>query len=542
MHLPRHVILAAVVAIAALAGAAGAEVRLEARTIPADPADPKAKGKAPTLEIAVVGGSPLEAKAYQIKQTDKAMSGLTATKVIPYLEGPDPVALVVVVLVDGNYLNASQMLEGVSAGIHSLAAAGPPGSLATVITYADGAAVALAGKPLADLATFQPTPGPAGPKAARSLVAGLKLGVAELEKLAPKRKVLVVIGDAVEGSGTAAANGEIRDLGRQLTDKGVKAFALVNQINANAFPFGQPVPPMVIDPETKQEVPDTEAVSVETKNWRLTLSAAIEDAKFLTTERVAVVSTRTGFASAADGVVGELADRFYVQFPGYDPRTKVGLTWDGKSHPLLLRAEGSDLGTLEAVLEPKWSTGGGGTPVWLFIVIPVALIGADAAVWKLTRKSTPAPAAAAAGAPGGAPVPGGPAVFGVPATAPGAPPPGGGAGKPMKTQFINLAGDDVFPVVAWMVFLNGPQRFKTHKLAAGVTKIGTAKESDIPIDDGYMSTNHAIVVMSPDGFILQDNSSRNGTVVNGQRISKHELMDGDVCVFGQTQVKFKATI
>ena len=55
----------------------------------------------------------------------------------------------------------------------------------------------------------------------------------------------------------------------------------------------------------------------------------------------------------------------------------------------------------------------------------------------------------------------------------------------MKTQFINLAGDDVFPIVGWLVFLNGPQKFKTHKLGSGVTKIGTGKESDIVISAAY---------------------------------------------------------
>ena len=50
------------------------------------------------------------------------------------------------------------------------------------------------------------------------------------------------------------------------------------------------------------------------------------------------------------------------------------------------------------------------------------------------------------------------------------------------------------------------------------------------------------MLTTPDGFTLQDNSSRNGTFVNNQRVSKHELMDSDVVTFGQTQLKFKATI
>lgn len=541
MHLSRLVLSFALVAVA-LTGAR-ADVQLEARTLEPDRTDPKAKGAAPILELTVIGSSPVEAKSYQVKQAGKSVPGITASKVIPYLEGPESLAMVVVIEADGNYLTPggrSDMLEGIVGGLQSLAQAGPPGSMVTVVTYTDAPTVALSGKPLSELGSLTLTPGPTGPKAARSLAAALKMGADELDKLAPPRKVLVVIGDLVDGDGSSAANGPIRDLGRALSDKGVRVFALANQISVNAFPFGQPVPPMVIDPDTKQEVPNLEAVATETRAWRQTLSQAIEDAKIFSGDHVSVVSLRSAFAAAADGVAGQLADRFYVQFPGYDRRTKVGLPWDGKSHSLILRVDGNEVATVEAVLSPKWSAGGGGMPVWLFVVIPLAVIGLGAVAWKtLAGKKAAAPAPAVAG---GAAVPGGPAVFGVPATAPGAPPPGGAAGKPMKTQFINLAGDDVFPVVAWLVFLNGPQRFKTHKLSAGVTKIGTAKESDIVIDDGYMSTNHAMVVMSHDGFTIQDNSSRNGTVVNGQRISKQELFDGDVCVFGQTQLKFKATI
>ena len=129
---------------------------------------------------------------------------------------------------------------------------------------------------------------------------------------------------------------------------------------------------------------------------------------------------------------------------------------------------------------------------------------------------------------------------------PGAPGPGGppppSSGKPQKTQFINLAGDDVFPVVGWLVFLNGPQKFKTHKLPSGVTKIGTGKESDIVIDDGYMSTNHAFVMATPDGFFLEDSNSTNGTFLNNNRVRKQELNDNDVVMVGRTQLKFKATI
>ena len=527
MHLPRPLFLSALVATVASIAIARADVTLETTVL-----DPEVKGAAPTLQVTVIGASPGDLASYALKQGDKASSPIKAAKLVPFLEGPDAIGMVVVVLADGNWLanqGRSDIADSVQAAFVSLAAAGPKGSQVSVVTYAEAATVVKSAVPLAELASLKLTPGPTGPKAQRALAAGLKAGVAELDKLSGKRKVLVVIGDGVDGAGASAPSTAIRDIGKQLTDKKVMAAAMIYQIRAAEF--GQPETPMKLDPVTKQQVPDEDAGAELDRAWRQTLKQAVEDAKFMTSDHASELTSKAGFAVAADSVAGELADRFYLQFPGYDKVAKVGLTWDGKAHPLVLRVDGNDLATIEATLEPKWSAGGGGTPVWLFIVIPVALIGVGAGVMMAMKKK---PATAAASAPG-APAPG------APGAAPGAP--GGAApGKPMKTQFINLAGDDVFPIVGWLVFLNGPQKFKTHKLGSGVTKIGTDKASDIVIDDGYMSTNHALVLTTPDGFTLQDNTSRNGTFVNNQRVSKHELQDSDVVTFGQTQLKFKATI
>ncbi len=543
MYLPRSIFLSALVAVVATTASARADVTLETAVL-----EPEAKGGAPTLQVTVIGATPGELASYSLKQADKATAAIKASKLVPFLEGPDAIGVVVVVLADGNWLanqGRSDIGDSVQAAFASLAAAGPKGSQVSVVSYAEGATVVKSAVPLADLAGVKLTPGPTGPKAQHALAAGLKAGVAELDKLAAKRKVLVLIGDGVDGAGASAPSTAIRDIGKQLLDKKVMAVAMIYQIRAAEF--GQPETPMKLDPVTKQQVPDEDAGAELERAWRQTLKQAIEDAKFMTSDHATELTSKAGFAVAADSLAGELADRFYLQFPGYDKVAKAGLSWDGKAHPLVLRVDGNDLATVEATLEPKWSAGGGGSPIWLFIVIPVALIGIGAAVVMGMKKkpaasgATPAganapgaPGVGAPGAPGGAPgAPGGPG-------APGAP--GGAPGKPMKTQFINLAGDDVFPIVGWLVFLNGPQKFKTHKLGSGVTKIGTGKESDIVIDDGYMSTSHAIVLTTPDGFTLQDNSSRNGTFVNNQRVSKHELMDSDVVTFGQTQLKFKATI
>ena len=65
------------------------------------------------------------------------------------------------------------------------------------------------------------------------------------------------------------------------------------------------------------------------------------------------------------------------------------------------------------------------------------------------------------------------------------------ADGPMKTVMIGAGGDqEGFPIVGWLVPLNGQNAYQTWRLKPGLTKIGTAPPSDIVVNDGFMSTEH----------------------------------------------------
>jgi pSer/pThr/pTyr-binding forkhead associated (FHA) protein len=68
-----------------------------------------------------------------------------------------------------------------------------------------------------------------------------------------------------------------------------------------------------------------------------------------------------------------------------------------------------------------------------------------------------------------------------------------------------------------------------------VVTIGRAPASDIFIDEAGVSTNHAIIRVRPSEFldghqelILEDLQSRNGTRVNGRKVSRCQLKPDDV--------------
>jgi len=71
--------------------------------------------------------------------------------------------------------------------------------------------------------------------------------------------------------------------------------------------------------------------------------------------------------------------------------------------------------------------------------------------------------------------------------------------------------------------------------------LGRDSASDIEIDDERASRQHAQLRPSPQGWIVEDLNSTNGTRVNGFRTSAQLLLDGDQVTIGATQFRFEAS-
>lgn len=69
--------------------------------------------------------------------------------------------------------------------------------------------------------------------------------------------------------------------------------------------------------------------------------------------------------------------------------------------------------------------------------------------------------------------------------------------------------------------------------------IGRTPDNMIVVADGSVSSRHARVTRTSEGFLLEDLQSRNGTYVNGERISdKRILADGDLLRLGKVILTF----
>ena len=75
---------------------------------------------------------------------------------------------------------------------------------------------------------------------------------------------------------------------------------------------------------------------------------------------------------------------------------------------------------------------------------------------------------------------------------------------------------------------------------AGAVKIGRATDNDIVIPDVLASRHHATLVPTPSGLEIQDERSINGTFVNGNRVDRALLGEGDVVTIGNVDMVLKS--
>lgn len=94
------------------------------------------------------------------------------------------------------------------------------------------------------------------------------------------------------------------------------------------------------------------------------------------------------------------------------------------------------------------------------------------------------------------------------------------------------------PLVAKLVFLEGPKAGDEMPLEAYEVTFGRSKRADVFVDDEKLSRQHCKIARIGMGYRLMDLGSRNGTFVNGMRILEHPLNSFDVIEFGSTKIKF----
>jgi len=79
---------------------------------------------------------------------------------------------------------------------------------------------------------------------------------------------------------------------------------------------------------------------------------------------------------------------------------------------------------------------------------------------------------------------------------------------------------------------------KEFTLSHGVVTIGRLPDNLVAVDNLAVSGHHAKVYWDSERYVVEDNGSTNGTYVNEQRITKHNLADGDKILIGKHTLEF----
>jgi hypothetical protein len=324
-----------------------------APTPPAEGEKPKEEeaglSEVPILRAALKGRPGLVGKDFILKQSDaQPPLVIEAAKSVTYRESDEPMAMVILVqgnfrwignetYTDSNDPEAGSIYDGAYKGIgpaiDELAKAGPAGSQAALLVYAEGRvhvkqamgdAASLSGGALGSQKDY-------GEFISKPLVLGLSEAWKILIGFPDHRKLLVVIGDGNDDKEDVSA--EMKKALSDLKQSGIEVYSIFYSAMPEDGPQGQ-------------------------QNM----------AKIGYTENLTATS-RDNFASLADNLSETIGAKYYVDFSG----DKV--TWDGLEHEFVLAVANEDrepkMITLPTVAQKKEE---GGSLWWLWLLIILLLI------------------------------------------------------------------------------------------------------------------------------------------------------------------------
>jgi hypothetical protein len=83
--------------------------------------------------------------------------------------------------------------------------------------------------------------------------------------------------------------------------------------------------------------------------------------------------------------------------------------------------------------------------------------------------------------------------------------------------------------------LNG----RTHALEGAKVVLGRSKDTDVRVEDANVSRRHAELRREGQSWWLVDLDSTNGTELNGKRVTRAKLSDGDTITLGSSELLFE---
>ncbi len=104
----------------------------------------------------------------------------------------------------------------------------------------------------------------------------------------------------------------------------------------------------------------------------------------------------------------------------------------------------------------------------------------------------------------------------------------------------NIISDELErrPVNACLVVISGANIGHQYQMTISQTMIGRSMNADIQVDDESASRDHAFIIRDHGGYLVQDNTSKNGCFINDDKVDNAYIQDGDLLRIGGTIFKF----
>ncbi|CAN5560195.1 hypothetical protein BH24ACT5_BH24ACT5_01780 [soil metagenome] len=86
---------------------------------------------------------------------------------------------------------------------------------------------------------------------------------------------------------------------------------------------------------------------------------------------------------------------------------------------------------------------------------------------------------------------------------------------------------------AVLIVRSGPQAGERFVLEPEITNLGRHPDSEIMLDDITVSRRHVTIERTPQGYMVSDAGSLNGTYINQERVDRAVLAHGDELQIGK---------
>ena len=112
----------------------------------------------------------------------------------------------------------------------------------------------------------------------------------------------------------------------------------------------------------------------------------------------------------------------------------------------------------------------------------------------------------------------------------------------LSSSALDDTSPQLRPPVARVVLSLKGERLSECFLVPGRFVIGRTSDNDLPVESKFISRHHAQLVTTEEGTVVEDLNSTNGVYLNGRRVRRHRLAEGDVIRIGMHDLSYAKVV